>query len=174
MRKPRKATADYLEKAAIHYLARHAASTEGLRRLLARKVARSAKDHGTDPDEGARQIETLLAKLTRQGFLDDRAFAAMKTASLHRRGTAPSRIRQTLAAKGVDADTAKAAVGALAEEFENPEHAAALALARRRRLGPFRAPERRQAMRDKDMASLARAGFAWDIVRQVFETEPED
>ncbi|MCC7167685.1 MAG: RecX family transcriptional regulator [Rhodospirillales bacterium] len=171
MRKPRKATAEYLEKAAIHYLARHAASTAGLRRLLARKVARSAEEHGTDPEEGAKAIETLIAKFTRQGFLDDRAFAALKTTALHRRGMAGRRIRQTLAAKGVDAETADEALAGLALEHADPEEAAAFALARRRKLGPFRPAPDRAARRDKDMAALARAGFSWDIVRKVIEAE---
>ncbi len=49
--------------------------------------------------------------------------------------------------------------------------AAALAHARRRRLGPCRPPAARKSMREKDLASLARAGFAYDVARRVVEAE---
>ncbi len=49
--------------------------------------------------------------------------------------------------------------------------AAALACARRRRLGPYRPPAARKSMREKDLASLARAGFAHDIARRVVEAK---
>ncbi len=52
-----------------------------------------------------------------------------------------------------------------------PDPAAALACARRRRLGPYRPPTERKPKREKDLASLARAGFAYDIARRVVEAE---
>src|SRR3546814_7265925 len=47
----------------------------------------------------------------------------------------------------------------LDELAAEPELAAAIAYARRRRLGPFRTPDARADRRDKDLAALARAGF---------------
>jgi regulatory protein len=51
--------------------------------------------------------------------------------------------------------------------------AAALALAKRRRLGPFRSPGVRAANRMRDLAALGRAGFAYDIARQVIDGDPD-
>ena len=51
-RVPRPATPERLEKAALAYLERFAASSESLRRVLRRRVRRSAELHGTDPAEG--------------------------------------------------------------------------------------------------------------------------
>ena len=57
----------------------------------------------------------------------------------------------------------------LAEE-DGDERAAALSLARRRRIGPFR-PGERAAFRQKDMAVLARAGFPFEVARAVIDGE---
>ena len=49
-----------------------------------------------------------------------------------------------------------------------------MALARRRRLGPFRLPEQRADRRTKDLAAMARAGFAFDVARKVIDaTDPD-
>ena len=47
---PRKVSPAYLERAALAYLERFAASAESLRRVLLRKVERSARAHDTDRD----------------------------------------------------------------------------------------------------------------------------
>ena len=56
-------------------------------------------------------------------------------------------------------------------EVENLDLAAAFKLARKRRLGPFREPdsEVRAERREKDLATLARAGFSYDVAQQVID-----
>ena len=49
-RVPRKATPKRLERVALHYLERYSSSSENLRRVLMRRVERSARAHGTDRD----------------------------------------------------------------------------------------------------------------------------
>jgi len=51
---------------------------------------------------------------------------------------------------------------------------AALALIRRRRLGPYRDSATRADFRAKDLAALARAGFSYDLARRVIEAETQD
>lgn len=62
----------------------------------------------------------------------------------------------------------------LTEEHAQPDLAAAIKLARKRRLGPFRLPEKRAEMRAKDMAALARAGFDFDTARRVIDADSVD
>ncbi len=172
---PRKVTPQYLENAALHYLERFASSAENLRRVLMRKVELSARAHGTDRDEAALWVEALVARYRDGGLLDDQAYARMKAESLHRRGGSARAIRGKLAAKGVDAETVDQAMETLDAEVEgDTELAAAAALARRRRLGPFRAPEARAAFRDKDLAALGRAGFGCEVARRVVDAEDAD
>ena len=168
---PKQATPDYLEKAALHYLERYASSRANLRRVLMGKVERSARFHGTDREAGAKAVEQLLDRLARAGYLDDAAYARGRAISLHRAGHGAQAIRMKLRQKGVDEDTCWAALESLEEEAEAPELAAALRYARKRRLGPYRAPDRREANAERDMAALARKGFSLDLARQVVLTD---
>ncbi len=163
-RLPPKITATYLENAALHYLERFASSSANLRRVLMRKADRSLAHWGGDRDEAAALVAGLLAKLARLGYLDDAAYARQKAAGLHRRGASARAARAKLAAKGVEAGLVEAA---LAEE--GGDFAAAVNLARRRRLGPFRPAAARAEQRDRDLAALARAGFDFETARRVVD-----
>lgn len=169
---PPRITPTYLENAALHYLERFAASSASLRRVLMRKVERSLAHWGGGREDAVPMVDAVIAKLQRLGYLDDTAYAAMKARALHRQGKATRTIRATLAAKGIGADLAGAALGELAEEVAEPDFAAAVRLARKRRLGPFRR-ESRAEFRQKDLATLARAGFDFDTARRVIEAEDE-
>jgi regulatory protein len=168
---PAKITSSYLENAALHYLERFASSSANLRRVLMRKVDRSLAHWGGEREACAAQVESVIAKLAGLGYLDDAAYAAMKARSLNRQGKGLRVIRATLAAKGVGGDCADSAVAELEEDLGDPDLEAAIRLARKRRLGPFRPPEQRAEMRQKDLAALARAGFDFDTARRVIEVE---
>ncbi|MBB6252656.1 regulatory protein RecX [Nitrospirillum iridis] len=176
-REPKRVSAAYLERAALHYLERFAASTAALRRVLMRKVEMSATAHGTDRAQGAEWVEALIDRYQQSGLLNDRVYAEGKVASLHRRGGSTRTIRQKLAAKGVDAEVVTAALDELAQEGAEEgatDLRAAHAYARRRRLGPFRPEMERAAKRDKDLATLARAGFDFDTAARVVDAETPD
>ncbi len=168
---PKPATPGRLLKAALAYLERFAASRDTLRRVLMRRVAASARVHGTDPEAGAAEVAAILDRLAAQGLLDDRTYAEGRVAALRRRGVSERLLRLKLRDKGVADDHIDAALGRWAEDAgdDDPEYLAALNLARRRRLGPFRDPAKRAAMRDRDMAALARAGFDPDTARRVID-----
>ena len=163
---PRRMTAARLENIALHYLGRYASSSGNLRRVLMRRVERAVAAHGDDPADGARLVDALLARFQRSGLIDDRAYATQKAASLQRRGASRFGIRGKLRQKGVETDLIDDAMATLDEGGSGAgELAAACALIRRRRLGPYRAAGQRAAMRQKDLAALARAGFSLDIAR---------
>lgn len=171
-REPKQATPAYLERAALFYLERYAASAESLRRVLLRKVRRSAEAHGSDPAEGASVIEALIARFLRAGLLDDGLYARGQALSLLRRGGSERAIRLKLQQRGVSEADIAAALAARLEEHDDPELAAALTYARRRRLGPYRGdPGARAQARTKDLAALARRGFAPALCRRVIDTD---
>jgi regulatory protein len=171
---PRKATAKSLENAAAFYLQRFATSKENLRRVLMRRVERSVRHHGTERDEGAAFIEDVIAKFERLGYLDDTAYAEMRVRGLRGRGASRRAINAQLRQKGLEADVIDAALAAFAEENEEPERTAAITAARKRRIGPFRTRGGRKENREKDMATLARAGFSYDTVREIIDAETAD
>lgn len=172
-RVPRKVTPERLEKAALSYLERFATSADNLRRVLMRRVERSARIHGTDRDDGAQWVDGIVARLQRAGLLDDRVYAEGRALALFRRGGSRRLIRHRLAAKGVGEDDIAAALAALEDEAPDPDLAAAAAYARRRGRGPYRARARAEH-RERDMAALARQGFALDTVRAVVDAESAD
>jgi len=173
-RTPRKATPKSLENAARSYVGRFAATAESLRRVLLRRIERSARAHGTDRSEAATWAEDIVARFVRSGLVDDAAFAEARAATLHRRGTARRMIRFRLLEKGVAEDTIASALTALGDDATDSERQAALNLARRRRLGLFRPESTREDHREKDLAALARAGFGYDVARAVVDAERAD
>jgi regulatory protein len=78
----------------------------------------------------------------------------------------------------VDGDTLDKAMAGLDEELDtNPakrEWLAAVALARRRRLGPFRPAKDRKDRRIRDLAAMARSGFAYDVAKKVIDAASPD
>ena len=73
--------------------------------------------------------------------------------------------------KGIAAPDIAAALAEHEAEVENEdlEFIAACRLAQRRRFGPFRPPDKVGDFRQRDLAALARAGFAYDIARRVID-----
>lgn len=181
--KTRKITERSIENAALFHLQRFATSAGNLKRVLMRKVRRAARAHGGDCEDGliadgASIVDVVVSRFVQAGLLDDFRYAEGRAASLHRRGMSAGRIRQKLAQKGVGAEAADHALAALAAETATEAAAldltAAVNLARRRRLGPFRAPVDRPRMREKDLAALARAGFGYHLAVTVIDADCPD
>ncbi len=176
-RTPKPVTEDRLKAAALAYLERFATSSANLRRVLMRRVDRSARLHGTDPDAGARMVEALIARYLAAGMLDDRVYAEAKVASLHRRGASAKAIAFKLATKGIGRDLAEAVMEVdMRGDETRPggDLAAAAALARRRRLGPYRPEAARETYRQKDLAAFARGGFLRNVAERVLACADPD
>ncbi len=156
-----------LRRAALAYLARYAAPSAHVRRLLQRRLERAAAC-GAEIRAGAEDIDAVLADLVRMGLLDDRAWAEAQARTLRRRGASARAVAARLSSKGVQRAEIERM---LAGEDDAADLTAAWALARRRRLGPWRDPAERAARRDKDLAAMARAGFGLDRARQVIDAD---
>lgn len=201
-------TQESLSNAALHYLSRYAASEESLRKTLLAKIRRAAAAHpefSADRERQAAlrlQIEGIVARHKLSGALDDEAFAETKVASLRRAGKSRRAIQQKLAQKGVSPTLIARALETHARDLGSGEDAeedaaaqaeerAAIAFARKRRLGPFRVSSAvaekesgeegiagRRALRTQNRAareasSLLRAGFAPALVGKVLALSPD-
>ncbi|HEV2188904.1 MAG TPA: RecX family transcriptional regulator [Stellaceae bacterium] len=161
-----------IERWALHYLGRYASSAENLRRVLSRRARRRLDDDREALAEARLVIDGLVGRYRGAGLIDDAAYAGAQARSRLRRGQSLRTIRVGLAAKGVGADDAAAALDALREDGGDPDLAAACAFARRRRLGPFR---RGEGDRAKELAAFARAGFARATADAVLAcTDPDE
>lgn len=159
-------TAQSLYNRAVHYLERYAASVDGVRSVLQRSVLRAARKGEPVPAQTAEWIELALQKLIDAKLLDDALFAETKVRSLRRSGTSAQKVRQKLTVKGVAPHLVNEA---LESEDVEGDLAAALIFARKKRLGPYTSRGKRDALRDKQIASLARAGFSLSIARRIVD-----
>lgn len=171
-------TAKYLQNAATFYLERYPSTAEGLRRVLTRRVARARMLDAPVMENVTEAIDAIVAKFVAAGVIDDAAFAQTKARSLHRRGTSNRLTRQKLKMAGVDGEALDEAMAGLDVELDvtpaQREQRAAAALARRRRLGPWRPAEARADHRLRDLATMARAGFAYEVARRVIDAASPD
>lgn len=171
-----------LREAALAYVARYGGTAAALARALERRIRRWAEAQGGEADADAAAVAAraavlraeaakLIAGLTQAGAVDDAAFAESRVRRLRRAGRSRRAVLAHLAGKGVEAEVAGAAV----PEDEAAELTAALAFARRRRVGPFAAgaealsPEGRMRI----LGAFARAGFSGSIARRVLAFERE-
>ncbi len=162
-----------LERIALHHLARFETPRAHLARVLNRRLARAGGET-RDADADAAAVTALCDRLSRAGWLDDARYARGRAAALHRRGLSRRVIAGRLRDKGVPAEVIDAALSDLFQQTDDPDLAAAWALARRRRLGPYRPAEDRAARRHRDMGVLARAGFSRAIALAVLDGEPPE
>ncbi|MCJ9430201.1 regulatory protein RecX [Kordiimonas marina] len=177
-REPRrkgKVSEAWLERAAIHYLGRYAATEERLRDVLSRKVRRRNEEGVPPSEEQQGWIDAVVAKCVGYGYVDDTTYATQRTQSLLRKGKPPRTILQDLRHKGVSAETA---AGVLEDAEERADESlvlqAAAAFVKRRRFGVFRRPGKdADDQRQKELASLMRAGFPYGIAQEVLQMEED-
>ena len=169
-RDPPELTESWLQAEARRHLERYWPSVAQLRRVLMRRVDRALAAHGGGRADGLAMVERVLASLRDDGHLDDGRFVDAWVDELHRKGNSARVIQAKMAAKGVDGDLVRAALGR--REGDDPEVDAARAYVRRRRLGPHRTdPTHRAARREKDLAAVARAGFGFEVALRVIDED---
>ena len=186
----RKPTPERLANAALFYLGRYAASEASLRRVLDNKIRRAClADAAFAADLAAHEvlrkaIEEIIATHRRMGVLNDAAYAEMKVYSLRRGGKSARLITQKLAQKGISTSHIEAAL--LPEEGTEPREAdltAAHALAKKRGLGPYRRasgaggqgePDKERKRAVREVSTMARAGFSFDVIREVLGAQSID
>lgn len=164
----RKITPQRLKNIALFYLKRFESSTANLRTVLQRRVNDYARlDKSFDKAEAWEWIENLLVDFQRLGYLDDRRYCALKVKDYLAAGKSSRYIMGKMREKGIDANI----VEQILSEQDFDPFDAALRLAQKKHLGPYRnaSEEERKAMRSKDLASIVRAGFDYDVAVKVVD-----
>jgi regulatory protein len=154
-----------LYEAALNHLARYAATEASMARVLARKIDRWSVDDAAAARAAKAAIPSVIARLKDAKVLNDEAFAASRAKRLTREGKSRRYALAHLAAKGVAAEAAKAALA----DDPGRELAAACVFLRRRRAGPFGdAPEL------KILAAMARTGFSQEVARRALRLDRDE
>ena len=117
-----------LRDLALSYVARYATSGARLERYLKRKL----REYGWVNNDQPPDLAALVERYAGLGYVDDAGFAQARSASLLRRGFGGRRVAQVLGQDGI-APEIRAAVA----PSESAARHAVLALAAKRRFGPF-------------------------------------
>jgi regulatory protein len=171
-----------IHRIALGYLNRFDASVAVLRKMLVGRVERAIKRDEHEAAEIERRkatsrqiIEQLLARFQESGLLNDTRYASNMVASLRRRGVSARGIQSRLSAKGIAAGLVQTALTEAAADphAQGTELDAATAYARRRKLGHFRGTTDRKQLH-KDLATMARAGFGYDVAVRTLGQKLDD
>jgi len=152
-----------LEQVALSYVGRYGTTRSKLATYLRRKLREQGWDGAAEP-----QLEALVERLAGLGYVDDRAFAASRAASLGRRGYGERRVSEALRAAGIDEEDSREA----REEARRGAWQAALRFAERRRIGPFAEREADRPGQQKALGAMLRAGHPAELARRLVRARP--
>lgn len=155
-----------LHDLALSYAARFATTGAKLEAYLARKLRTRGQTEDDDGRTAAVDIPALVARMIELGYVDDDAYARMRSRDLSARGLGARRIEQALWSAGVS-ETLRAehAPG------EAARRRAAVRMAEKRRLGPFARSEVADdpGAREKAIAAMLRAGHEFAHARFILD-----
>jgi regulatory protein len=119
-----------------------------------------------------RAVREVVERLSSAGAVDDVRFAELRSRRLLRTGHSPRAAAAHLSARGVPAEVAQAALPAAGTS----ELDSAVAYARRRRIGPFRAEASADEaeLQRRELGALARAGFGREAAQLALAMTRED
>ncbi len=146
-----------LERLALRYVERFATTRGKLSDYLTRKI----RERGWTGELA--DVAGIAERFAERGYVDDRGYAEMKTASLARRGYGERRITAALHAARVSQEDAAAAV----DQVRDGAYDQALAFARRKRIGPFARTPADEGQRRKHLAAMLRAGHSFAISAKI-------
>ena len=172
IRIPKKITKIRLQNIALYYLQRFDTSVQKLREVLQKRVNDYARfDSEFNKSEAYQWIEELIEKFADCHYLDDARFAENKVRSYLAVGKSKRYIENKLKEKGVSEDI-------IDECFDAAEYnpwEVILNFARKKKIGGFREnEEKRRELRQKDMGTLVRAGFDYDMVVRILDYVSEE
>jgi regulatory protein len=151
-----------LERMALRYVERFATTRARLATYLTGKVReRGWEGEPADP-------ASLAEKMVQLGYIDDRAFGEARAAAMARRGLGKRRVAGALREVGIGEEDA----AALAPAIEARALDAALAFARKRRIGPFADLAADRPLREKHIAAMIRGGHDFTLSRRIASMAP--
>lgn len=154
-----------LERLALRYVERYATTRAKLASYLRRKLRERGWHEASHPP-----VERIVERFADLRYVDDRQFAEMRAASLARRGYGRMRVGLALRHAGIE----EADAAPVLEQAEARAIDAALAFARRRRIGPYAAADPDEAGRRRAFAAMVRAGHSIETVKVVLAMRGED
>lgn len=146
-----------LEKLALRYVERFATTRSRLTAYLNRKI------HERGFAGEAPETAALAERLAQAGYIDDRAFGEARARTIARRGLGARRVAIAFRQAGIDDEDS----AALEPEIADRAIHAAIAFARRRRIGPFGTGKPDRQVLERQIAAMIRGGHDFAIARKI-------
>ncbi len=172
----KKITKQRLKNIGLYYLERFESSVQNLRDVLKRRVDKYAYENKDfDKAQAYQWIEEVLEEFQKLNYVNDERYAELKIKDYLNAGKPARYIKTKLKAKGVNEDDVE---DLLSKEDYDPKEMA-LKFAKKKKIGPYRLDfDEQKEFRQKDMGTLLRAGFDYeivcDILSQNFGTEEDE
>lgn len=164
---PKIPTKTRLRNIAIYYLERFESSEENLRTVLRRRIDKYAFfDKSYNPEQAYQWADEIVKECAEHNFVNDERFAEFKINSYLRAGKPRRYIETKLKQKGI----CSAVVDSFFDASNYSELETALNFAQKKKIGRFRPDEQaRLDNRQKDLGTLVRAGFDYEIAKEVLD-----
>ena len=158
-----------LRNIALYYLERFESSESNLYDVLKRRVDKYVFENKEyNPEQAYQWIREIIDECSKQNFVNDERFASFRVNSYLKAGKSRCYIEQKLKQKGISKDI----ISKIFDEIDYSEFDTALDFARRKKICAFRKDyESRIANRQKDLATLVRSGFSYDIAKDILNMD---
>jgi regulatory protein len=147
-----------LRNIALFYLERYDTSSGKLIDTLKRRVQKTKLQGLEIPQETNQWIKKIVQECQQLGYVDDKRYAENQVRTLSAQGKSSRFIAQKLAAAKISSDI----IQVLLDPTDDLERAQTFV--RKKHLGNDY---------QKDLAKLARAGFSYEIAKQVLQEDPD-
>lgn len=176
-RNNRNITKSYLQGAAYRYLERYATTEANLFFILKRKTDRILSQNDQE-DFNISEIEAwineVVIECVKHGLVNDRLYAESKMNSYSLSGNSLANIKNKLRSKGVPQDIINDVINKAISNTPDINFKSAIKYAKKRRFGPFRIRELNETTFDKELASMARAGYSYSESIKILKGKLED
>ena len=164
---PKIPTKARLRNIALYYLERFETSEDNLRAVLRRRIDKYAFfDKEYNPEQAYLWADEIVKECANNNFVNDERFSEFKINAYLRAGKPKKYIEQKLKQKGINEKT----INTFFEENEYSEFDTALIFAQKKKIGPYRqTEEKRLEYKQKDLGTLVRAGFNFDVAKEVLD-----
>ena len=163
----KKITKVRLKNIGLYYLERYETSVKNLREVLKRRIDKYAfQNPDFDKKEAYAWAEEILQEFQNLNYVSDERFASLKVRDYLNAGKSARYIKTKLKIKGID----ETVVESLIDEENYDPKSAAIRFAQKKHIGPYRKTvEERKENFKKDMGTLLRAGFDYDVVCDILK-----
>ena len=162
-----------LKDLAYSYLEKYNPSKQQLKVYLLKKYLLKIKGNRSKKEVSA-IIDEIILNLEKNKILNDEMYSDSKARMFLKRGYSLNKINQSLRSKGIEDKYVKQSIDRIKENEIEPDFVSALKLCKRRRIGPLRPESNRELFYKKDMGTLARGGFSFDLSKRVLDLDSHE